>query len=151
MFKQVIHEFSIAARLICNQGKIAYGQETRNSSHHVAIKLIMTDSEEHRILQFLQSQGMKVLKDNCLVPVLDVLSNGPFSFVVMPRQVHILYLSYFWSNNDTRWSACIDLPEGGPIKNVIRIVHSLLKVCPDPQSTISVTPTRAGPFLSTPE
>ncbi|KAF7760334.1 hypothetical protein Agabi119p4_11010 [Agaricus bisporus var. burnettii] len=92
------------------QGKIAYGQETRNSSHHVAIKLIMTDSEEHRILQFLQSQGTKVLKDNCLVPVLDILLNGPFSFVVMPR-----------------WSACIDLPEGGPIKNVIRIVHSLLK------------------------
>ncbi|EKM77482.1 hypothetical protein AGABI1DRAFT_108013 [Agaricus bisporus var. burnettii JB137-S8] len=71
----------------CQQGKIAYAQEIHDPSHHVAIKLIVTDSEEHRILYFLHSQGMEVLKENCLIPVLNILSNGSFSFVVMPRQM----------------------------------------------------------------
>lgn len=76
-------------RLTGYQGKIVYAQETQDPSHHVAIKLIVTDSEEHRILRFLQSQGMEVLKSNCLIPVLDILSNGPFSFAIMPRQVNV--------------------------------------------------------------
>ncbi|EKM82204.1 hypothetical protein AGABI1DRAFT_55401, partial [Agaricus bisporus var. burnettii JB137-S8] len=91
-------------------GKVVFAQETDNPSHHVAIKLIVSDSEEHRILKFLQSQGMEVLKENCLVPVLDILSNGPFSFVVMPR-----------------WGGVVYLPMGGPIRNVIHIMHSFLK------------------------
>ncbi|KAF7760600.1 hypothetical protein Agabi119p4_11276 [Agaricus bisporus var. burnettii] len=91
-------------------GKIAYAQETHDPSHHVAIKLIVTDSDEHRILQFLHSQGMEVLKENCLVPILDILSNGPFSFVVMPR-----------------WSNVVEFPRRGPIRHVIRIMHSLLR------------------------
>ncbi|EKM77350.1 hypothetical protein AGABI1DRAFT_130437 [Agaricus bisporus var. burnettii JB137-S8] len=68
-------------------GKIVYAQEVEDPSHHVVIKLIATDSEEHRILCFLQSQDLKVLEENCLVPVLNILSNGPYSFVVMPRQM----------------------------------------------------------------
>jgi hypothetical protein len=63
-------------------------------SHHVAIKLIVTDSEEHRILKFLQSQGMEVLRENCLIPILEILPNGPFSFVVMPRWVNFAYFDY---------------------------------------------------------
>ncbi|XP_006455020.1 hypothetical protein AGABI2DRAFT_180241 [Agaricus bisporus var. bisporus H97] len=57
-------------------GKIAYAQEIHDPSHHVAIKLIVTDSEEHHILQFLHLQGIKILKEICLIPVLDILSNG---------------------------------------------------------------------------
>ncbi|KAF7760335.1 hypothetical protein Agabi119p4_11011 [Agaricus bisporus var. burnettii] len=91
-------------------GKIAYAQETHDPSHHVAIKLIVTDSEEHRILRFLQSQGMEAVKENCLIPVLDILSNGPFSFVVMPR-----------------WGSVVYFPKRGPIRSVICIMHSLLK------------------------
>ncbi|KAF7760601.1 hypothetical protein Agabi119p4_11277 [Agaricus bisporus var. burnettii] len=91
-------------------GKIAYAQETRDPSHHVAIKLIVTDSEEHRILQFLQSKGVEILKENCLIPVLDILLNGPFSFAVMPR-----------------WGDMVHFPERGPIRSVIRIMHSMLK------------------------
>ncbi|KAF7764016.1 hypothetical protein Agabi119p4_8553 [Agaricus bisporus var. burnettii] len=72
-------------------GKIVFAQESENPSHHVVIKLIATDSEEHRILTFLQSQDLKVLEENCLVPVLNILSNGPYSFVVMPRQVTVSY------------------------------------------------------------
>jgi hypothetical protein len=81
------------AHLIRIKGKIAYAQETRDPSHHVAIKLIVTDSEEHRILKFLQSQGMEVLQENCLIPVLEILLNGPVAFVVMPRQVNVIYSS----------------------------------------------------------
>jgi hypothetical protein len=76
------------------QGKIVYAQEIHDPSHHVAIKLIVTDSEEHRILKFLQSQGMEVLQENCLVPVLEILVNGPVAFVVMPRKVNVVYFSY---------------------------------------------------------
>ncbi|XP_006455018.1 hypothetical protein AGABI2DRAFT_120971 [Agaricus bisporus var. bisporus H97] len=97
------------------QGKIAYAQETRDPSHHVAIKLIVTDSEEHRILQFLQSKGVEILKENCLIPVRDILLNGPFSFAVMPRQVSIT------------WGDMVHFPERGPIRSVIRIMHSMLK------------------------
>jgi Holliday junction resolvase-like predicted endonuclease len=79
----------LAVDLIAHQGKIVYAQEIRDPSHHVAIKLIVTDSEEHRILRFLQSQGTEVSRENCLIPVLEIFSNGPFSFVVMPRQVNI--------------------------------------------------------------
>ncbi|KAJ3506407.1 hypothetical protein NLJ89_g6887 [Agrocybe chaxingu] len=91
-------------------GKIVYAQDNRNPSHHVAIKLIMTDSEERRILEFLRSQNLAVLKENCIVPVLDILSNGHFSFAVMPR-----------------WGPCLHLPNGGSIKNVVQIMHSMLK------------------------
>ncbi|KAF7760598.1 hypothetical protein Agabi119p4_11274 [Agaricus bisporus var. burnettii] len=91
-------------------GKIAYAQEIYDPSHHVAIKLIVTDSEEHHILQFLHLQGIKILKENCLIPVLDILSNGPFSFAVMPR-----------------WGGVVYSPMGGPIRSVVRIMHSLLK------------------------
>ncbi|KAF7763570.1 hypothetical protein Agabi119p4_8107 [Agaricus bisporus var. burnettii] len=91
-------------------GKIVYAQEVEDPSHHVVIKLIATDFEEHRILTFLQSQDLKVLEENCIVPVLNILSNGPYSFVVMPR-----------------WGGCVYRPEGGPVRNCFRIMHSLLK------------------------
>ncbi|XP_006457401.1 hypothetical protein AGABI2DRAFT_123271 [Agaricus bisporus var. bisporus H97] len=102
-------------RAIDFTGKVVYAQETNDPSHHVAIKLIVTDSEEHRILQFLHSQGLEVLKENCLIPVLNILSNGPFSFVVMPRQVNFT------------WGGVVYFPKRGPVGNVIRIMHSLLK------------------------
>jgi hypothetical protein len=88
----------------------------------------MTDSEEHRILKFLQSQGMEVLQENCLVPVLEILLNGPVAFVVMPRQVKVMYFCYPGANANTRWGGVIFHPTGCPIRNIIRIMHSLLKV-----------------------
>ncbi|XP_006462233.1 hypothetical protein AGABI2DRAFT_119092 [Agaricus bisporus var. bisporus H97] len=87
-----------------------FAQETQSPSHHVAIKLIVTDSEEHRILKFLQSQGMEVMKENCLFPILDILWNGAFCFAIMPR-----------------WGGVVHLPTGGPTRNVIHLMHSLLK------------------------
>jgi hypothetical protein len=37
---------------------------------------------------------MEVLHENCLIPVLEILLNGPVAFVVMPRQVNVVYFSY---------------------------------------------------------
>ncbi|XP_006463400.1 hypothetical protein AGABI2DRAFT_120221 [Agaricus bisporus var. bisporus H97] len=80
-------------------GKIVFAQENEDPTHHVVIKLIATDSEEHKILSFLQSQDLKAVEENCLVPVLNILSNGPYSFVVMPRQMGRLRVpSRRWPN-----------------------------------------------------
>jgi hypothetical protein len=127
----------LAANLVYIKGKIVYGQETRNPSHHVAIKLIVTDSEEHRILKFLESQGMEVLEENCLIPVLEILLNGPVAFVVMPRLVNIVYFSYPSANVKPRWGGIIFRPLGCPIRNVIRIMHSLLKVSATPHPSVA--------------
>jgi hypothetical protein len=78
----------------------------------------MTGSEDHRILTFLRSQGMEVLQENCLVPVLDILLNEPVAFMVTPRQVNVVYFSYSRANAITN----------GIIRNIIRIMHSLFKV-----------------------
>jgi hypothetical protein len=126
--QRVVRVSRLKVHLTCHQGKVVYAQETRDPLLHVAIKLIVTDSEEHRILLFLQSQGMEVLNENCLIPVLEILSNGRFSFVVMPRQVNLAWNRYCHAHAGARWGRDIDFPEAGPIKNVLHIVHSLLKV-----------------------
>ncbi|KAF4610649.1 hypothetical protein D9613_007165 [Agrocybe pediades] len=64
-------------------GKVVFAQDDQN--RHVAIKLVRLGSDEHRILQFLRDQPLDTLKENCVLPVLDILPIDGFCFVVMPR------------------------------------------------------------------
>ncbi|KAH9480222.1 hypothetical protein JR316_0006820 [Psilocybe cubensis] len=66
-----------------SEAKVVFAQNSLN--HHVAIKLVKADTDELKILQFLKTLDLNVLRDNCVIPVLDILSIEGFSFVVMPR------------------------------------------------------------------
>ncbi|PPQ78844.1 hypothetical protein CVT25_010630 [Psilocybe cyanescens] len=92
-----------------SRGKIAYAQDSLN--RHVVIKIVPAGTEEYRILRFLNEQKLETLKDNCVIPVLDLLPVEGFWFVVMPR-----------------WGYSINLPYMGYMHEVVTIIHSLLKV-----------------------
>lgn len=60
-----------------------FAQDSQN--RHVAIKLVRADTDEHRILEFVRQHLLNILKENCVVPVLEILPIEGFCFVVMPR------------------------------------------------------------------
>ncbi|PPQ80618.1 hypothetical protein CVT25_001647, partial [Psilocybe cyanescens] len=88
-------------------GKIVFAQDSL--LRHVAIKLVRADTDEYRVLQFLNQQKWDVLKENCVIPVLEMLPIEGFWFAVMPR-----------------WGINISLPEPQYVHEVITIVHSVL-------------------------
>ncbi|KAF8909768.1 hypothetical protein CPB84DRAFT_1765442 [Gymnopilus junonius] len=89
-------------------GKVLFAQDSH--SRHVAIKLIRTNTDEHRILRFLSQQSLETLKENCLIPALDFLHNEEFTFVVMPR-----------------WGSAIHLPLVNRARDVLHIIRCMLK------------------------
>uniref|UniRef100_A0A8H7XQI3 Protein kinase domain-containing protein n=1 Tax=Psilocybe cubensis TaxID=181762 RepID=A0A8H7XQI3_PSICU len=89
-------------------GKAGFAQDALG--RHVAIKIVRADTDEYRILRFLHEQSLDTLKENSIIPVLELIPNGAFWFAVMPR-----------------WALYIDTPEPVYIHEVVFIVHSLLK------------------------
>ncbi|PPQ82543.1 hypothetical protein CVT25_007152 [Psilocybe cyanescens] len=89
-------------------GKVGYAQDSLG--RHVAIKIVPKETDEYRILQFLNQQKLETLKENCVVPVLELLPNEDFWFAVMPR-----------------WAAYIDNPEPQYLHEIVTMIHSLLK------------------------
>ncbi|CAA7268457.1 unnamed protein product [Cyclocybe aegerita] len=79
---------------------------------HVAIKLIPNKTDELHILKFLGRQSLETLKDNCIAPILEFLSidGSNCCFVVMPR-----------------WGTDIHLPPPNTLRDVLQIIHSMLK------------------------
>lgn len=65
------------------QGKVVFAQDSQN--RHVAIKIVPDNSDEYSILRFLKEESLDVLRENCVIPVLDLLSIKDFWFVIMPR------------------------------------------------------------------
>ncbi|KAF9474163.1 hypothetical protein BDN70DRAFT_899185 [Pholiota conissans] len=90
-------------------GKVMYAQDSQ--LRHVAIKVVFDDSDEYRIMRFLHNQGIETLRENCIVPVLDLLPFDGFWFVVMPR-----------------WSVRVPEPQIHTMKEVLHVMHSMLKV-----------------------
>ncbi|PPQ72391.1 hypothetical protein CVT26_006751 [Gymnopilus dilepis] len=80
---EVVNQFSIPLREEVFYGKVAFAQDSLN--RHVAIKIVKNDSNEYRILKFLMAQGLEALRENCIIPVLDLLPAQDISFAVMPR------------------------------------------------------------------
>uniref|UniRef100_A0A8H8CDK7 Protein kinase domain-containing protein n=1 Tax=Psilocybe cubensis TaxID=181762 RepID=A0A8H8CDK7_PSICU len=89
-------------------GKVAYAQDSAN--RHVVIKIVPNGTEEYRVLEFLKSQTLEDLKENCVMPVLDLLPIEGYYFAIMPR-----------------WGYSIDVPYMQDIQEVIIMIHSLLK------------------------
>ncbi|CAA7268456.1 unnamed protein product [Cyclocybe aegerita] len=89
-------------------GKVVFAQDSQ--CRHVAIKLVPNDTNEIRILQFLRRQSPETLKEHCLIPILDILPIKGFSFAVMPR-----------------WGSSIYNPAPNTLRDVVGIIHSMLK------------------------
>ncbi|KAF9560146.1 hypothetical protein CPC08DRAFT_665819 [Agrocybe pediades] len=64
-------------------GKVMFAQDRQK--RHVAIKIVRLETDEYRILEFLKDQPLEILKENCVLPVLEILPISSFCFVVMPR------------------------------------------------------------------
>ncbi|KIM35890.1 hypothetical protein M413DRAFT_449518 [Hebeloma cylindrosporum] len=91
-----------------HSGAILYAQDSQN--RHVAIKLVRDGTDELRILRFLSEQNLETLKENCVIPVLDIFPADGFWFAVMPR----------WGNH-------IDFPPRQTMRDYLQIMHSMLK------------------------
>ncbi|KAH9477456.1 hypothetical protein JR316_0009669 [Psilocybe cubensis] len=89
-------------------GKVGFAQDVLG--RHVAVKIVHADTDEYRILRFLHEQSLDTLRENSIIPVLELIPNGAFWFAVMPR-----------------WAVYIDRPEPEYIHEIVFIVHSLLK------------------------
>jgi hypothetical protein len=107
------------------QGKVAYAQDSHH--RHVAIKVVLNDSEECRISRFLKEQGSDTLQGHCVISVLDLVPFENFWFVVMPRLVQI----YVYPNRNAdyflRWGKYITQPETHTMRQLLHIMHSMLK------------------------
>ncbi|KAF9553087.1 hypothetical protein CPC08DRAFT_698058 [Agrocybe pediades] len=88
--------------------KVAFAQDRQN--RHVAIKLVRLGTDECRILEFIKEQPLDTLKENCVLPVLDILPIDGFCFVIMPR-----------------WGSRVTLPRHRTINDVLQMMHDMLK------------------------
>ncbi|KIM38156.1 hypothetical protein M413DRAFT_447921 [Hebeloma cylindrosporum] len=78
--------------------RVALAQDSE--SRHVVIKVLLSDSEEFKVLNFLRQE--KILLDRfCgVIPVLDMLSFGAFQFAVLPRWGGRAIFSWFGTSKD---------------------------------------------------
>ncbi|KAF8905818.1 kinase-like domain-containing protein [Gymnopilus junonius] len=91
-----------------SRGKVAFAQDS--VGRHVAIKLVRDDSDEYRILRFLNQQSLEILRENCVIPVLELLPIEGFWFAVMPR-----------------WGESARHPDPVTILGALEFMHSMLK------------------------
>ncbi|KAF9553895.1 hypothetical protein CPC08DRAFT_697238 [Agrocybe pediades] len=89
-------------------GKVMFAQDRQG--RHVAIKLVRLETDEHHILQFLRDIPLDTLKENCVIPVLDILPIEGFCFVVMPR-----------------WGNCITHPRPGTVGQLLEMMRDMRK------------------------
>ncbi|PPQ82539.1 hypothetical protein CVT25_007148 [Psilocybe cyanescens] len=89
-------------------GKVVFAQDSLK--RHVAIKLVRDDTDEYRILRYLNQQNPEILKDNCVIPVLELLPIEGFWFAVMPR-----------------WGTGVHNPEPIFLHDVVVTIRSMLK------------------------
>ncbi|KAG5352556.1 hypothetical protein C0989_001774 [Termitomyces sp. Mn162] len=71
---------------------VGYAQDSQG--RHVAMKAILSGSEEYRILKHLQSQGVPVSPDEFqnVIPILDILPCEDHWLAIMPRFVAFIAL-----------------------------------------------------------
>lgn len=64
-------------------GTIHYAQDTRG--RHIVFKLVTEGTDELRIYEMLYKESHQTLRENCVIPVLDILSIKGYRFVAIPR------------------------------------------------------------------
>lgn len=72
---------------------VFYAQDSEG--RHVVLKHVCGNSQEYRILRFLQSQGVQAMEENCIMPVLELIEHKENWLVVMPRYV-VPFGHRFW-------------------------------------------------------
>ncbi|RXW13379.1 hypothetical protein EST38_g12476 [Candolleomyces aberdarensis] len=90
------------------KASVVFAQDAQG--RHVAIKLVAEGSDEHRINEMVRQQPMELVKENGIVPVLEILHTKGYCFVVMPR-----------------WGPAITHPEPTTLGEIIPILRSMLK------------------------
>ncbi|KAF8905849.1 hypothetical protein CPB84DRAFT_1771331 [Gymnopilus junonius] len=98
-------KFLLAADL---RVKVAFAQDSLG--RHVAIKLVRDNTDEYRILRFLNQQPLETLRENCVIPVLELLPIEGFWFAVMPR-----------------WGGSARRPHPVTIHDALDLMHAMLK------------------------
>jgi len=83
------HPFS---KCILFQPRIALAQDSE--LRHVVIKVLLSDSEEFRVLNSLHQDKDLIQEFQGVIPVLDMLPFGVFHFAVLPRYVGRRYISF---------------------------------------------------------
>ncbi|KAH9477423.1 hypothetical protein JR316_0009636 [Psilocybe cubensis] len=78
------------------KGNIAYAQDVQN--RHVVIKIVPKHTEEYRILRFLHAQKLDTLKENGILPVLDLLPTEGYYFADIGK--HNVLTNHFYCLND---------------------------------------------------
>ncbi|KDR82386.1 hypothetical protein GALMADRAFT_87668 [Galerina marginata CBS 339.88] len=105
--------------------KVAFAQDSLN--RHVAIKLVRDGTEEYRIMRFLSQQRLETLKDNCVVPVLELLPVEGFWFAVMPRRPQRSFELNHLADHDFRWGESPQNPPPKIVQDVLGFMHGMLK------------------------
>ncbi|KIM38158.1 hypothetical protein M413DRAFT_247120 [Hebeloma cylindrosporum] len=78
--------------------RIAMAQD--RESRHVVIKVILSESEEFKVLKLLQQETDLSEQFRGIIPVLDMLPSDAFCFVVLPRWGGKVYFSWFETAKD---------------------------------------------------
>ncbi|KDR82383.1 hypothetical protein GALMADRAFT_237664 [Galerina marginata CBS 339.88] len=105
---EVVNEYGVPLRSHVPTGNVAFAQDSLG--RHVAIKIVENNSDEYRILGFLSQQSLEELKENCIIPVLELLSIDGFCFAVMPR-----------------WGTFVAFPKIHKTRDALHFIHSTLK------------------------
>ena len=104
-----------------------------SESRHVVIKVLLSDSEEFRVLELLQ-QEKDLQQFHGVIPVLDMLSFGVFQFVILPRCVRrnsmFSILEFYGRWGDTATCSWFETAE-----DVLHYIRCLLKVFLSSHST----------------
>ncbi|KAF5325843.1 hypothetical protein D9611_000487 [Ephemerocybe angulata] len=104
------HTSDIARSVEEHTGSVCFAQDEKG--RHVALKLVSADArpDERKIYQFLHRQDVRVLEQNSVLPVLEILPYGEHCFVVMPR-----------------WGGPVRYPQPYSLRAVIEFIRGCLK------------------------
>ncbi|KDR82381.1 hypothetical protein GALMADRAFT_151521 [Galerina marginata CBS 339.88] len=105
---KIFCKISVPLRSYVSTANIAFAQDS--FGRHVAIKIVQDNTDEYRILRLLSQKTREELKDNCVIPVLELLPIEGFWFTIMPR-----------------WGTAVITPMFSEVRQVLHFIRSTLK------------------------
>ncbi|KAK0205927.1 hypothetical protein DFS33DRAFT_1381005 [Desarmillaria ectypa] len=110
----------------CNRSMVFYAQDSEG--RHVVLKHVCGNSQEYRILRFLQSQGVGAMEENCIMPVLELIEHeengllwGFVSHNPLYRVEDILHYMFCLLKDITALNSLTNHIEAHPSRTVIAL------------------------------